>query len=79
MARLTGLSEQYIESCNLRISEPRFTKELLRDQGKTLGRYDSRLEGQDLDEAGETPDTTPVTRRCKASIRPCSTTMCART
>jgi carboxypeptidase C (cathepsin A) len=59
LARLTGLPEHYIEESNLRISEARFTKELLRDQRKTLGRYDSRLEGQDLDAAGDTPDYDP--------------------
>jgi carboxypeptidase C (cathepsin A) len=59
LARLTGLPEQYIEESNLRISEARFTKELLRDQRKTLGRYDSRLEGEDLDAAGATPDYDP--------------------
>jgi carboxypeptidase C (cathepsin A) len=59
LARLTGLPEQYIEEANLRISEPRFTKELLRDQRKTLGRYDSRLVGEDIDAAGETPEYDP--------------------
>jgi carboxypeptidase C (cathepsin A) len=59
LARLTGLSERYIEESNLRISEPRFTKELLRDQQKTLGRYDSRLEGENLDTAGDSSDYDP--------------------
>jgi len=59
LARLTGLSEQYIEQSNLRISEARFTKELLRDQRKTVGRYDSRLMGEDLNAAGDTPEYDP--------------------
>jgi carboxypeptidase C (cathepsin A) len=59
MARLTGLSEQFIEASNLRVSEPRFTKELLRDRRKTIGRYDSRLEGEDIDAAGSTPEYDP--------------------
>ena len=59
LARLTGLSEQFVEECNLRISEPRFTKELLRDQRKIIGRYDSRLEGEDVDAAGDSPDYDP--------------------
>lgn len=37
----------------------RFTKELLRDQRHTVGRYDSRLEGTDLDAAGEHPEYDP--------------------
>jgi carboxypeptidase C (cathepsin A) len=55
-ARLTGLSPQFIEECNLRVSPERFRKELLRDQRRTLGRYDSRLEGVDEDAAGDRPD-----------------------
>ena len=69
LARLTGLSEEYIEQANLRISIQRFTKELLRKEGKIVGRYDSRLEGVDLDSAGEAPDTIPATPPCKAYSR----------
>jgi len=59
MARLTGLTEKYIDESNLRVPEARFTKELLRDQRKTIGRYDSRLEGQDLDAAADRPEYDP--------------------
>jgi carboxypeptidase C (cathepsin A) len=59
LARLTGLPEQYVEESNLRVPEERFTKELLRDQRKTVGRYDSRLEGEDIDAAGESPEYDP--------------------
>jgi carboxypeptidase C (cathepsin A) len=59
LARLTGLSEQYVELTNLRIDIQRFCKELLRGERKTIGRYDSRIEGADLDAAGETPEYDP--------------------
>lgn len=59
LARLTGLSPQFIEACNLRVSPGRFEKELLRDQRRTLGRYDSRLEGVDEDAASDRPDYDP--------------------
>ena len=59
LARLTGLSAGYIDRSNLRVPIHRFTKELLRDQGRTVGRYDSRLLGIDGDAAGETPDYDP--------------------
>lgn len=59
LARLTGLSEEYVEQSNLRISMQRFAKELLRKEGKTIGRYDSRLEGADLDSAGDRPEYDP--------------------
>jgi carboxypeptidase C (cathepsin A) len=53
LARYTGLSPEYVERTNLRIELYRFTKELLRDQGKTVGRLDTRFTGSDLDSAGE--------------------------
>ena len=56
MSTLTGLSEEFIARCNLRVSEERFYKELLRDQGKTVGRLDTRYTGVDRDAAGEKPD-----------------------
>jgi carboxypeptidase C (cathepsin A) len=53
LARLTGLSRDYVEQVNLRPSIYRFTKELLRDQRRTVGRLDSRFVGIDADAAGE--------------------------
>jgi carboxypeptidase C (cathepsin A) len=53
VARYTGLSPEYVERSNLRIEHIRFCKELLRDQGKTVGRLDSRFTGDDRDAAGE--------------------------
>ncbi len=53
LARYTGLSPDYIERTDLRIEIMRFTKELLRGEGKTVGRLDSRFTGKDRDSAGE--------------------------
>ncbi len=53
LARYTGLSEDYIDSANLRIEIFRFTKELLRHAKRTVGRLDSRFKGIDRDSAGE--------------------------
>ncbi len=55
----TGLSAQYVKDANLRVSPPRFRKELLRDQREILGRYDARFEGTDVDAAGEAPGYDP--------------------
>jgi len=55
MSRLTGLSEQYIKEANLRVSPTRFRKEVMRSDRRTLGRYDMRFEGSDVDAAGENP------------------------
>jgi carboxypeptidase C (cathepsin A) len=49
----TGLSKNYIRMSNERIRDARFFKELLRGEGKTMGRYDSRYTGEDADDAGE--------------------------
>ncbi|WP_421992352.1 S10 family peptidase [Qipengyuania sp.] len=59
LSRLTGLSETYLEQANLRVTSRRFYKELLRDQGLTIGRLDARYTGTDYDNAGEYPDNDP--------------------
>ncbi len=59
VAQHTGLSADYVKEAKLRISATRFRKELLRDQGDILGRYDARFEGTDVDNAGETPGYDP--------------------
>lgn len=52
----TGLSTDYVLRCDLRPTEFRFFKELLRQRGQTVGRLDSRFLGQDRDDAGEQPE-----------------------
>lgn len=59
LARYTGLSPQYLKEANLRVNQSRFRKELLRDERRTVGRYDGRYEGIDLDAAGESPEFDP--------------------
>ncbi|MGC1483578.1 MAG: hypothetical protein WA789_07295 [Candidatus Acidiferrum sp.] len=53
LAHYTGLSTQYIEEANLRVSPFRWFKELERNKRRTIGRLDSRFEGMDVDAAGE--------------------------
>jgi len=45
----TGLSEAYIEAANLRIDPNRFQQELLRAEGRNVGRYDGRYSGPAID------------------------------
>ena len=59
LARLTGLSPDYIDRTNLRIEIQRFTKELLRGERRTIGRIDARFTGIDRDAAGERPEFDP--------------------
>lgn len=58
-ARLTGLSVDYVLRANLRVGAFNFFKELLRAEGKTVGRFDSRATGTDRDGVGDTPDYDP--------------------
>jgi carboxypeptidase C (cathepsin A) len=60
IARYTGLSQAYVERSNLCVQIDRFVKELLRDEGKTTGRLDTRFTGNDLDSAGEVNEYDPA-------------------
>jgi carboxypeptidase C (cathepsin A) len=60
VARYTGLPVDYVLRSNLRIEIERFCKELLRSEGKTVGRLDSRYTGWDIDSAGEHPEYDPA-------------------
>ena len=59
VAGYTGLSADFVKQANLRVSPPRFRKELLRDRRLIVGRYDARFEGTDTDAAGEAPGYDP--------------------
>lgn len=53
LARYTGLSSKYIADSDLRVDMMHFAKELLRDQRRTVGRFDSRFQGIDASLIGE--------------------------
>jgi carboxypeptidase C (cathepsin A) len=59
MARLTGLSADYILRSNLRVQPNRFQRELLRDRHEIIGRIDSRFVGTEADAVGESPSYDP--------------------
>ncbi len=71
LSRYTGLSKTYVEQSNLRIDEPHFVKELLRDQNKTVGRLDSRFIGSERSQVAETARYDPS----MSAIRPPYTAM----
>ncbi|HRB80169.1 MAG TPA: carboxypeptidase [Niabella sp.] len=56
MARFSGLPEKVILQNNLSISTNLYWKELLRNEGFTVGRLDSRYKGIDKRDGGERPD-----------------------
>jgi carboxypeptidase C (cathepsin A) len=59
LSRLTGLSKEYVEGAKLRVPMWRFAKELLRKKSRTIGRYDSRYTGIDVDDVGESSEYDP--------------------
>jgi carboxypeptidase C (cathepsin A) len=56
MSRYSGISETVILQNNLDVAMGLYWKELLRDEGYTVGRLDSRYKGIDKRDAGEQPD-----------------------
>ncbi|HEX9730019.1 MAG TPA: hypothetical protein VGA37_16090 [Gemmatimonadales bacterium] len=55
MHRYTGLSTEYLDRTNMRVSAPEYEKELLRDRGLVVGRLDARFTGP----TGDLLDTRP--------------------
>ena len=60
IARWAGVSATWVLDHNLRPSVGEFRKELLRDQGLTVGRLDARYKGLDGANAGESYDYDPA-------------------
>lgn len=56
ISRFSGISEKVILQNNLDVATNLFWKELLREEGFTVGRLDSRYKGIDKKDAGERPD-----------------------
>ena len=59
IARLCGLSEDYVSRVDLRIEHQRFYTEVLRSQGRTVGRLDGRFRGWDPDGGREHLEADP--------------------
>jgi carboxypeptidase C (cathepsin A) len=57
VARYSGLSTDYVLKTDLRPTDARYFKELLRTRGQVVGRLDSRFLSQDRDDAGENAET----------------------
>tara|TARA_A100001015_G_scaffold122303_1_gene135579 strand:+ start:31 stop:1533 length:1503 start_codon:yes stop_codon:yes gene_type:complete len=53
----TGLSEEFVEDFNMRVDPSSFRKELLRDDGFSVGRLDSRYKNSDYMDGGQYSDT----------------------
>lgn len=60
LSRYTGISKEFIERINLRVTDRHFFKELLRERGRTIGRLDSRFTGIDRSGVTETHEYDPL-------------------
>ena len=56
MSKYSGISEKVILQYNLDVPPSFFWKELLREEGFTVGRLDSRYKGIDRTDGGDSPD-----------------------
>jgi carboxypeptidase C (cathepsin A) len=59
LVRYTGLDAHYLEETNLRWDVSHFTRQLLRGEHETIGRYDGRLAGPSSLNTGETSEYDP--------------------
>ena len=59
LSAYTGLSKEYLLKANLRVNEPQFTQELLRNEHLTVGRLDARYKGINQDLLSEYSDFDP--------------------
>ena len=57
--RYTGLSRDFLDKSDLRVTAPAFEAELLRDEGKIVGRLDARFTGPAGDTLGARPSHDP--------------------
>ncbi|MBV8643673.1 MAG: peptidase S10 [Candidatus Eremiobacteraeota bacterium] len=64
----TGLDEGYIQKANLRIEPARFEQELLRGEGRNIGRFDGRYSGDEIDPNGTFPSYDPSDTMASAAF-----------
>ena len=53
MSEFLGISKKYCLGANLKVNEGAFMRELLREEGLQIGRYDGRLVGKEENRVGE--------------------------
>lgn len=63
MQSLLGLSDSFLRQYHFRISTSEFTKELLRAEGETVGRFDGTVKGLDRKDGGDNYEYDPSYNR----------------
>ena len=63
MQALLGVSDSFLRGYHFRVSTSEFTKELLRDRGETVGRFDGTIKGLDRLDAGDSYEYDPSYNR----------------
>jgi carboxypeptidase C (cathepsin A) len=63
----TGLSRDYLDRADLRVSAPEFEKELMRSQGQVVGRLDARYQGPSGDLLAQYPSQDPQSSAISAA------------
>ena len=58
--RYTGLSVDYLERAEMRVTEPQFANELMRNRRKTIGSLDARFLGVNFDPLGKIIEYDPM-------------------
>ena len=59
MSSYLGVSAKWIQQAKLRVDPTRFRKELLREEGYTVGRFDGRYKGVDSEGTADSPENDP--------------------
>ena len=70
VARYSGIDKQHVLNYNLTLPTSFYWKELLRDEGMTVGRLDSRYRGIDRQDAGQSYDHDPALTAWNHSFTP---------
>ena len=69
LAYFTGLSPEYIDRADLRVSGSRFRKELLRSEGLAVGRLDSRYTRDDIDDLDADPESDAASNAISSAFK----------
>ncbi|MFO0873087.1 MAG: hypothetical protein U0575_03835 [Phycisphaerales bacterium] len=71
LVRFTGLPAPFIEASDLRVDLGAFSKELLRDQRRTIGRLDGRFTGEDRLATGVSTEYDPSYAAIRGNFTAC--------